>query len=264
MRRLPDDDELLGTLRQALVPVGLAPDAQEVARFMQALDASRSGSRLLPVPRRTQWRARVAPRGLVAAGVVLLASFGAVSGGVAADSLPGPLRSAAYDLGLPVSSPSLVAAESAQSALAGALAAQDRKAVMADVPILEQSLAALGSADRLRVEPGATDVLAQAAAFLAATAPLPSHGSPGEGNTENGGSAPSTPETSEPTGTEGGARSDSSQGSTTETSQAGDGSSSESSDTTTSTSAAPSGGSTGEFRESGSASGEASTAGPGN
>ncbi|MHB8439134.1 MAG: hypothetical protein ACYDD4_08230 [Acidimicrobiales bacterium] len=227
------NDELLGVLREALVLPDLAPSAEEMAHFEQLLDPLRSGAGPISRVRRPEWRDHVVPRGLVAAGVFLLAGLGAFGGGVAVNSLPGPLRTAAYDLGLPVSSPSLVAAEAAESALSSALAARDRSAVIADVPVLARCVAALGSADRSNVEPAASALLARAAEFLAATGKAPAPAEPGDSNeqgTTNGGSSQLIPATTEPTEPTG-ASSSESQGAAPNSSQNADNSSTESSAT---------------------------------
>lgn len=241
-----DDEALMGVLRDALVPADLTPSAEEMDRFSRALETGRGRGRYVAIgTRHVNWRAHTAPRILVAAGLALLAGLGALSGGVATDSLPGPLRSAAFDLGLPVSSPSLVAAEAASARLAGALAARDRAAVLASVPVLEQRLAVLGAADRAHVEPGATTLLSQATEFLATTAPLRTPANPGDDGSESTGSSTSTPETTEPSDQAGTSSSESSSStSAPESSAPRDGSSPQSNDGSTSTTSMPEGDST--------------------
>ncbi|HVC71522.1 MAG TPA: hypothetical protein VNC61_14805 [Acidimicrobiales bacterium] len=183
------DDELLDALRDALVPPDLSPGPMETARFRQALEAGRAD----PRPRRAiAWRALRFPPGLVAAGAVFVAALGAIGGGVAADTLPGPLRTAAYDMGLPVSSPALVTAQGAETALRHALQAGDRMEVVVEAAALRQRLSALDPADRLKVDPEGITLLAKADAFLAANPP------PGQAPIESSPTGPPEASTTEP------------------------------------------------------------------
>lgn len=251
------DDELFDAIRQALAPAELSPSGEEMARFWRALDAAPSIARRRSRDPKTQWRARSVPRGLVAAGVFLLAGLGAFSGGVASNSLPAPLRTAAYDLGLPVSSPALVAAQAAESALSSALRAHDRSAVVTDIQVLEQRLAALQASDRAQIGPGAMALLTQAAEFLAESAASPRSPGEGPGDDQGAGDSPSQPPgTTEPTDT-GGSESgvpESSQTTTPDPSQGGENSGSpsgessrtQSTDSTTSTTSPPASGDAGD------------------
>lgn len=185
----PSDEELLDALRQALVPGTLVPGEEEMALFHRAL----TDGPLVPSPEPA--RPRITPRWvLTGAAAAAVAALGAFGGGVAADTLPGPLRTAAFDLGLPVSSPALAGARGVESELQAALSARDRSAVAADSTVLRQRLTELDTADRAQAEPEADALLVAADNFLAAN-PAPAEGSqPGPGSTE-----PSEPTTTEPT-----------------------------------------------------------------
>lgn len=174
------DDELLKAVRDALVPPEVSPGNSELARFYQALAAGRSSS---AGRRSVAWRSARVPPVLIGVGTLLVGVLGAFGGGVAANSLPGPLRSAAYDIGLPVSSPALVAVQSTETELRSDLHARARAAVVADVGLLQHRLAALDPGDSTQAEPGAESLLAEADAFLATTGP-PSEKPPGSGTTE--------------------------------------------------------------------------------
>ena len=78
---------------------------------------------------------------------------------------PAP-RSVAYDAGLPVSSPALVAAEEAESTLAEALPSQDRSVIASDATVLRQRLSALDPSDRATADPRAERLLSEADALL--------------------------------------------------------------------------------------------------
>ncbi len=116
--------------------------------------------------RAPQWRMAYVSRPLVIGLVSLLAGLGVISGAVAADALPGPTRTVAYDLGLPVSSPSLVAAQAAESQLRSAIVRRDRRAVVNGVVKLSRSLGALDAADLRRIDPSAQATLRSARSFL--------------------------------------------------------------------------------------------------
>ncbi|MHB1487429.1 MAG: hypothetical protein ACYCZM_07740, partial [Acidimicrobiales bacterium] len=167
------DDEVLERLHEALVPRGLGPGPDELARLHQLLGANTRPSRresALP------WRSHLSRR-LVVAGAAACGFLGLVGGGIAFDTLPGPLRTVAYDLGLPVSSPALIAAQGAEMTLRQALGARDRTEVASDAALLRQRLGALDSADRLRADPEGIALLAQADAVLAVI-PLPAQPDP--------------------------------------------------------------------------------------
>lgn len=103
----PRDDELLDLLRDTLYVADLGPDDEARRRLRDALESDNVIS-LAGAARRT-WRERAARH----AGALTIAVSGVVAlGGVAAaavatDTLPGPTRAWAYDLGLPVTSPAL-------------------------------------------------------------------------------------------------------------------------------------------------------------
>jgi len=188
------DEELLDALRHALGPGELVPSDEEMARFHQALEEGRRTAAARPMRHR---RPQTVPRwALAGAAAALVAALGAFGGGVAADTLPGPLRSAAFDLGLPVSSPALVAARGAESDLRTALSARDRGAVVADSAVLRRRLSELDTADRTRAEPEAEALLGAADDFLAANPPPGQAPQPGPGSTEPPESTTTT--TSEP------------------------------------------------------------------
>lgn len=101
------DDELLDLLRDALYVAPMEPDDEARRRLRAALESDNVTS--LAYVARASWRQRVARHAgaltLAASGVVALGGVAAAA--VATDTLPGPTRSWAYDLGLPVTSPAL-------------------------------------------------------------------------------------------------------------------------------------------------------------
>ncbi|MHB1582943.1 MAG: hypothetical protein ACYC0E_04205, partial [Acidimicrobiales bacterium] len=165
------DEELFGRLRAALLDPDLAPGPAETARFRRALAAEPSSPpRVTAASTRRRLTRRASPW-LVVVGAMVLAALGAFGGGVAANNLPGPLRAAAYDLGLPVSSPALVATDAAESQLRAALGRRDRAGVEHASAALRQRLGALTGSDRSEAGPAAAKLLAQATAFLASGPP---------------------------------------------------------------------------------------------
>ena len=211
------DDELLAALRDALVTGDAAtPSPAEMARFHEAAARGGAGARVgagvgagagpwvgvgvgvgagaraRALSRvRLGWDAwRVLPPRLSPALVGAAAALGVLGlfgGAVAANTLPGPLRSVAYDAGLPVSSPALVAAEEAESALQGALQgahqgalpSKDRSAIVSDVAVLRRRLSVLDASDRATADPRAQRLLSEAGVLLAHSTSTGSTGSTG-------------------------------------------------------------------------------------
>ena len=172
------DDELLAQLRDALVTGdAAAPSPAEMARFHEAAGRWGSGARSGAGGRagaasrlRLAWDAwRALPPRLSPALVGAAAALGVLGlfgGAVAANTLPGPLRSVAYDAGLPVSSPALVAAEEAESTLQQALPSQDRSVIAPDAAALRQRLSVLDPSDRATADPRAQHLLSEADVLL--------------------------------------------------------------------------------------------------
>jgi hypothetical protein len=184
-----DDDALLATLGAALAPEPVEPGPEAMAALHQALDArtldAADGDSGVVVPfappkrRSATWvgihRLRQPVVAAVAIGV--LATSGVAAAGVATDHLPGPTRTVAYDLGLPVTSPALEAARGTMAQLKVALAAHDVAQVLASAALLRTRLAGLSTTDRAQIEASAGDLLAQADTFTQADASGTSTGS---------------------------------------------------------------------------------------
>lgn len=108
MNQHRDDDELMALLGEAFPTTALAPDAKARQHLLDALaldnvvafDANTPASR-----RRRLLGSRVSALTLGVAGVLSLGGVAAAA--VATNTLPGPTRAIAYDLGLPVTSPAL-------------------------------------------------------------------------------------------------------------------------------------------------------------
>jgi len=158
------DDELLDVLSFVLTDDPAAvPPAASLATVRQAVLAARADARPSPAtdPRKTvsEWARRIAAGG---AAVAVLAGGSGVAFAAGGASLPPPLRQAARAVGLPVDSPALAGAKSAQSSLARALAHGDTQAVANDADRLRHRLTTLDQADMSRVAPQATRLLARA------------------------------------------------------------------------------------------------------
>ena len=158
-------DELLGRLGACLLADPAAPDADERAALHRALEHSPTPS----VPSRPtgrQWRRFRRPVAATIAATIVLS--GGAAAAVETNTLPGPLRSLAVTLGLPVAPTALTQAQNALSDLARALTARDPVAVRTDLASLEAALPQLSPSDRADLGPGLADVIAQAQIFLAA------------------------------------------------------------------------------------------------
>ena len=189
MTGLLDDTTLLAALGEVLAPEPAAPDAAALAALHRALDlrasvaadpaadpaADRPGSApVVAIATATGWGRRGGTlhrlRHPVAAAVAVavLATGGVAAAGVATDHLPGPARSVAYDLGLPVSSPSLATARGTLGQLQAALGAHDPVAVRAAASQLRAEVATLSPADRAALGDRLAVALAQATVVIAA------------------------------------------------------------------------------------------------
>ncbi len=107
------DTELMAMLSGALTAPPVTPDQVTLARLRSTLtELSReSGVNVVTRVGRTKGfaglRSRVARHTSLVAVATLLLTGGVATAGVATDTLPGPMRNLAYDLGLPVTSPGL-------------------------------------------------------------------------------------------------------------------------------------------------------------
>jgi hypothetical protein len=178
MTSLFDDDTLLVALSAALEPEDVEPGPHALAALDQAL-ADRAGAAadhglamVVPImapARRSSTRAglhRLRHPVAAAVAVGVLATSGVAAAGVATDRLPGPTRTVAYDLGLPVTSPALEGTRGTMDRLRQALTAHNVAQVNASAVFLRTQLAGLSPSDRAQVEPAAAELLAQADTFL--------------------------------------------------------------------------------------------------
>ena len=107
------DDELLGRLTSALAPESITPDARSLEQFRDALQRSAKNDDVIvsissPTKRRASRLHRLRHPVGAAIGVIFLASTSvAAAAAVGTDTLPGPTRTVAYEIGLPVTSPAL-------------------------------------------------------------------------------------------------------------------------------------------------------------
>ena len=173
MTRPLDDGALMAALSDALAPEPAIPGPEAIAALHRALEAlgpaEEGGGPAVVVPitgpqgRSTTWAGIHRLRHPVTAAVALgiLATSGVAAAGVATDHLPGPTRSVAYALGLPVTSPALASAEGTINLLRGALAANDVTRIQALTTLLRSQLAGLSAADRASIQAAAADVLRQ-------------------------------------------------------------------------------------------------------
>ncbi|MHB1968753.1 MAG: hypothetical protein ACYCPK_00755 [Acidimicrobiales bacterium] len=180
-----DDRRLLDALGDALAPRDVVPDPFVRARLLSALE----GPAPLAVARARSWRRRVAHHGgawaVAAAGVFVVSAVAAAA--VVTDTLPGPTRAIAYDLGLPVTSPALHQTESDLSNLRHALAAHDRRDVRSLAQRVARDVRTLDAHD-LGVVRAQVRVLLRAASQLGGVGSV-------VGSVSVGGSTPTIPTT---------------------------------------------------------------------
>ena len=160
---MTDDARLLELLGDALAPGAAEPGPVELALLHDDLASRRSrltapasagpgsSARRRPVARRFVW-----------AGAAAAVLVGLAAAGVRTDRLPGPLRTAAFDIGLPVSSPALVATRGDLSQLGAVLGTGRPASIRAAATKVRGDLQNLDSDERQLVERSATSLLAQA------------------------------------------------------------------------------------------------------
>lgn len=157
------DDALLDRLTDALAPEPSAPSASELGRLRDALAARRSRVVPLGAPDRSRpRRPRPHPGRLawIAGAAAVVVGLGAA--GVRTDVMPGPLRSAAFAVGLPVSSPALVATRGDLSDLDGVLGSGRAASIRAAAAKVRDDLRSLDPDERQRVAGKAGALLAEA------------------------------------------------------------------------------------------------------
>jgi hypothetical protein len=175
-----NDHELLRSLGMALAPAPVEPGPEELAGLHRALavwsgeTVSTSSDRART--REGRWRAnvlwmvtasRVRHSAAAVVAAVVLVTGGVAAAGVATNTLPGPTRAVAFDLGLPVSSPSLVAAQSEITTLQTALDSHDVSAVRSAAAVLRLTMMAMSTTDLDQIEPKASALLAEADTMVA-------------------------------------------------------------------------------------------------
>ncbi len=186
-----DDETLLAALGEALAPEPAAPGVDDIDALHRALaerasagDAGDSAAAVVPIASAGGWGQRGGPLHrlrhpvAVAAAVAVLATGGVAAAAVATDHLPGPTRTVAYALGLPVTSPGLRAADGTLAALQSALAGSDVHQIRDLDDLLRRQIAGLSPSDRSTIEVRAADAMNRADALLAPS-PSSSGGSPG-------------------------------------------------------------------------------------
>ncbi len=180
MTRLNDAD-LVATLTAALAAPPASPSPADRARLRLLLVDTEPVAPIIPLrtPRRNL-ASRVRHPVAAAAVVVILATSSAAAAAVGTDTLPGPLRTVAVSLGLPVPSPALNTARGAMATLAAALGYGDEGAIARDLTALQVALSKLDPADLASVKEAA-DQLVDRAELALASGPAKSGAESGRG-----------------------------------------------------------------------------------
>jgi hypothetical protein len=148
-----NDDELLEQLGAAFAVEPLEPPHESVTALHRAV---RAGTRS---ETHSSQRRRWLSAGLV--GGVLSTGWAAAAAAYD-DPLPGPIRSIAYEVGLPIDSRNLVDARNDRDGLRAALRRNDHAAIATQADELRRELRTLGSDERSAVQPEADQLLQQA------------------------------------------------------------------------------------------------------
>src|SRR5579863_5902567 len=176
-----NDVELLSRLSDALAAPPVRPDGATLARLhatLAELEEEVAPVDIRSVPRHGPVRQRAQRRGLRARSTVVLASAVAValSAGVAAaavatNTLPGPTRAFAYDLGLPVTSPPLHQAQQTESQLRGAIASHQDARARRLGQVLIGEMKNLSFSDLSQIRASADTLLVEIGVGLSTTTP---------------------------------------------------------------------------------------------
>ncbi len=166
------DDELMTRLRNALAAPSAAPDERTMmglTRELATLTSAR-GERGTRVGTLSSLR-RMAGRHVSTFSVFIAASLlaGSVAAAaVATDTLPGPTRNIAWDLGFPVTSPALYQARQMESHLKVSLRSRDRQSATSLGRTFARDLKRLSAGDLSQIQ-GTANQLLQKAGVIAIT-----------------------------------------------------------------------------------------------
>ena len=162
------DVELLDLLADALDPAPIRPTPAEHEQLRQALATA-------PTPEAERQRAprkvtslRRLPHPVAAVVMVATLTTGGAAAAVETNTLPGPLRSIAFAVGLPVTSPTDQEVDNDLAALRAALNLGDAIAIRTDAAALSRDLDGLSPDDRVTVDGEANLLLSQADVWLTA------------------------------------------------------------------------------------------------
>jgi hypothetical protein len=183
------DLELLAQLRDALDTPPVRPDAASLARLHATLAELEHESEPVSITTAVRHRGatqrstpprrrRVAGRSsiLVASAVAAALTAGVAAAAVATNTLPGPARAFAYDVGLPVTSPSLYQAQQTEAQLRHALRNHDGVASRRLGQQLIGEMETLDFSDLSQIRAGADTLLVEVGLGLptvSTTSPLP-------------------------------------------------------------------------------------------
>lgn len=171
MTEYRNDDELLALLDDVLSVAPIAPDETVHRRLFDALAQDNVVSFVDPPLRRGRLRRRLAGHAtaltLVTVGVVTVGGVAAAA--VGTDTLPGPTRAIAYDLGLPVTSPALYQASQRLNQLERANAQHHATKAREVGQLLVHDLQQLNHADLSQIRTAAQKALSRADLLSQAT-----------------------------------------------------------------------------------------------
>lgn len=159
------DDEVLARLAQALRADPIEPSGATWASLESALAGSLAAS---PARNLGLLRGRRVPA-LAITLVSVLTVSGAAAAAVATNTLPGPLRSLAYNLGLPVTSPALYQAQGEEATLRDTLQSHREARAHAIGEALARRLRTLDRGDRASIVPSADGLLRRAGVSVTGT-----------------------------------------------------------------------------------------------
>jgi hypothetical protein len=161
------DTELMAMLSGALTAPPVTPDQVTLARLRATLtDLSReSGVNVVTRVGRTKGfaglRSRVARHTSLVAVATLLLTGGVATAGVATDTLPGPTRNLAYNLGLPVTSPGLYHARTNLEQLKQSINERNHNAEVRWGRSLQHDLKSLNDDDLAKIRMPALSLLSE-------------------------------------------------------------------------------------------------------
>ncbi len=168
MKTTRDDETLIAQLHEVFASEGSAPERAAIQAFHQVVNASTQegaaewsslGELVASRPIRRLSLHQLRHPAAAAVGALVISVGGVAAAAVGTNTLPGPTRTIAYHLGLPVTSPALHSALGVESQLRSYLLVRDRTQATHLASQLRQDLGGLNAGDLSQIAGSAKPLL---------------------------------------------------------------------------------------------------------